>query len=42
MPLELIHTTIFLAFFAVSAMAGEILVRTRRTKKGIPVSRKQI
>ena len=39
MPLEPIHTTIALAFFTVFAMAGEILVRTRRGESGLPPPR---
>ncbi len=32
MPLELINTTITLAFLAVCVFAGEILLRSRKTK----------
>lgn len=33
MPFELIHTVVALAFFGVCALAGDILVRTRRVER---------
>ncbi|MBN2476813.1 MAG: hypothetical protein JXB62_19555 [Pirellulales bacterium] len=40
MPLELTQTIIVLAFLAVCLLSGEILVRQRKGKRGIPGRRR--
>lgn len=39
MPIQLLHPIIALAFLAVCALAGEILVRHRRGEGGMPPPR---